>query len=83
MAKQKTCWQRTQNRVYPFTILAAGIVIYYGIIFQKFLTKEETETWEYIFLVWEHFLIFMTIWCYLTTYFTDPGRPPVFWVRIK
>lgn len=57
--------------------------MYYGIMFLHFLTRSELKGWEMAFLIFEHFLIFMTVWSYLTTYFTDPGRPPVFWVRLS
>jgi hypothetical protein len=81
MSKEKGCWEKAQNRVYPAAILVSGIIMYYGIIFLHFLTRSDLKGWEVFFLILEHFLIFMTVWSYLTTYFTDPGRPPVFWVR--
>lgn len=83
MSKQKGCWARAQNRVFPLIILLMIIILYYFLIFMQFMNKKTLSFWECVYLVIAHFLVFMTIWCYLTTYFTDPGKPPVFWVGIS
>jgi len=78
--KDKSCWKNAENKLYPFVILFAGIIIYYILVYYQFLEKPIDATWKLIVIIISHFLLFMTIWCYLVTYFTDPGKPPVFWV---
>jgi hypothetical protein len=81
MARTVTAWERFKERLYPYVILIALIIAVDGLIVNIYFGKKESFTgWEIAYLVGQGFLIIMTFWCFLKTFFTDPGVPPLFWV---
>lgn len=81
MADNKGCCARFQNRMFQFAILVFAILMYYCLVFQQHMLdmNDKTPTWQIAYLVFVHLFLLLTIWAYFTTYFMDPGKPPVFW----
>jgi hypothetical protein len=79
MARTVTAWERFKERLYPFVILIAIGVAFYSLVYKIHIEPKETNVWRTIYLVIQITLIVMTLWCFIKTYFTDPGAPPLFW----
>lgn len=81
MARHVTAWERFKEKLYPYVILIAVVLAVYALVVNiYFYRSDPLGTWEIAYLVLLAFLIFMTFWCFLKTFFTDPGVPPLFWV---
>ena len=81
MAENKGACTRFQNRMFQFILLVFTITMYYTLIFQQHMLKldEKSPAVQHIFVGITHLFQLMTLWCYFTTYFMDPGKPPIFW----
>lgn len=81
MARVVTPWERFKERMYPFFILLALLLSIYSLVVQiYFLRPDPLSGLELTYLSIQTFLVFMATWCFLKTFFTDPGVPPLFWV---
>ena len=83
MADNRGCCAKFQNRMFQFAILIFAVLMYYCLVFEQHMLNinDKTATWQIVYLVFVHLFLLMTIWAYFTTYFMDPGKPPVFWVN--
>lgn len=80
MTDNKGACFKFRNRMFPLIILIFAIYIYYGLVFQQHMQKiSQNSTQQNVFLTFSHFFLVLTTWAYFTTYFMDPGKPPVFW----
>jgi hypothetical protein len=82
MARTVTAWERFKERLYPYVILIAVIVAVDALVINiYFYRRDHWNGWELAYLCIVAFLLIMTCWCFIKTFFTDPGVPPLFWVH--
>ncbi len=57
------------------------IFLYYAFVFVYWLPRVESSFGADAYFGLFHLTMFMFIWSFITTIFTDPGQVPLYWVR--
>ena len=82
MTESKGACFKFKNQMFPVCIQLFAVQMYYGLVFQQYMIDPKATNYpvaSIIFLIFIHLFLLMTTWAYFTTYFMDPGKPPVFW----
>lgn len=69
------------DRLYQVLMVVIFVIFYFCLVFETFIKPFNKLAYQIIFLVMVHMLIFLIIWSYFATIFTEPGLPPEFWVK--
>ncbi len=68
--------------IYPTLIFVFGTLVYFWLVFFTSIVQFEGMAISYVYLTLVHLAIFFFIWSMIATMSTDPGLPPVFWVKL-
>ena len=68
------------DRLYQSGIIVLIIILYFFLVFETYLKDFNNFFYQWFYLILVHILLFMIIWSYIATIFTEPGLPPEFWV---
>lgn len=68
------------DKLYQSGIIVLILVLYFFLVFETYLKDFNNYFYQWVYLILVHILLFMIIWSYIATIFTEPGLPPEFWV---
>ena len=70
------------DRLYQSGIIILIMILYFFLVFETYLKDFNNQFYQWLYLIFVHIFLFMIIWSYISTIFTEPGLPPEFWVRL-
>lgn len=68
------------DKLYQSGIVILILVLYFFMVFETYIKDFNGYFYQWLYLILVHILLFMIVWSYFSTIFTEPGLPPEFWV---